>query len=141
MSETETKSLPQLSLDGLTLHVEDVERSREFYSRLPGATLLFHRPGDFAVLRIGNGRVGLLRRSMLEPSAVAAEYGADAAHDSAAFHIEIESPDLEATYAGLVEAGVRPAGPPQRRPWGETDFIVRDPDGNLVEFGAAHAER
>jgi len=141
MSTTQANSRPHVSLDGLTLHVEDVEGSREFYSRFPGATLIAHRPGDFALLRIGTGRVGLLRRSLLDPAAVAAAYGGDPQQEIPGFHIEIETPDLDATYAGLVDAGVPTQGPPQRRPWGETDFVVRDPDGNQIEFGAAHPER
>jgi catechol 2,3-dioxygenase-like lactoylglutathione lyase family enzyme len=141
MSGTQAKRLPNVSLDGLTLHVEDVERSREFYARLPGAALIAHRRGDFALFRIGNGRLGLLRRSLLDPAAVAAAYGEEVSQAIPAFHVEIESPDLEATYAGLVEAGVPTQGPPRRRPWGETDFVIQDPDGNRLEFGAAHSER
>jgi len=49
-----------ISLVGLTLHVADVDRSVEFYRRLPGAAVLFHLPGRFAMLRLGAGRLGLL---------------------------------------------------------------------------------
>lgn len=42
-----------VSLDGLTLPVENVEKSLEFYQKMPGATVTFHRPGQFALLQIG----------------------------------------------------------------------------------------
>jgi len=50
-----------ISLVGLTLHVADVERSLSFYKRLPHTSVLFHMPGKFALLHVGNGRSGLLQ--------------------------------------------------------------------------------
>ena len=50
-----------ISLVGLTLHVADVERSLNFYKRLPDSSILFHMPGKFALLRVGSGRLGLLQ--------------------------------------------------------------------------------
>jgi len=52
---------PDISLEGMTLHVADVERSLEFYTKIPGVQVLVHRPGAFALLSIGNGRMGLLK--------------------------------------------------------------------------------
>lgn len=101
---------------GLTLHVEDVERSREFYERIPGAELAAHRPGQFALFAIGGGLLGLLQLSR------------------AGFHIEIDVADLDAVHRQLVEAGLRPASAPRRRPWGERTFNLVDPDGNVLEF-------
>jgi len=40
-----------LTLDGLTLHVTDLERSVDFYRRLPGAHPAIHRPPRFACSR------------------------------------------------------------------------------------------
>jgi catechol 2,3-dioxygenase-like lactoylglutathione lyase family enzyme len=112
----------EVSLDGLTLHVKDVERSREFYARIPGAQLTVHRPGQFALFQIGKARLGLLQLAQ------------------GAFHLEMEVPDLERAYEQLRQAGIEPQSPPVRRPWGETDFHVLDPDGNILEFAAAERE-
>ena len=109
------------SLEGLTLHVADLDRSLEFYSKIPGARVLVHRPGQFAMLQIGKARLGLLARAQ-----------------SLGFHLEVETGDLEAMYAHLRAAGIEPKTPPMKKPWGEVDFIVADPDGNLVEFGEPH---
>lgn len=110
------------SLEGLTLHVADIERSVEFYSRIPGASVAFHIPECFAMYRFGQGHIGLLK----------ADPG---------FHIEIESTDLQASYNAQRVAGIEPEDPPAKRPWGETDFMVVDPDGNRIEFGEAHQRR
>ncbi|HSR42033.1 MAG TPA: VOC family protein [Longimicrobiales bacterium] len=107
-----------LSLVGVTLHVADVDRSVEFYRRLPGAEVLVHIPGRFALLALGSGRLGLL------------------ADQERPFHVEIEVSDLDAAATALRESGVEVDGP-TRRPWGERDAQVRDPDGHLLEFSAA----
>jgi catechol 2,3-dioxygenase-like lactoylglutathione lyase family enzyme len=110
-----------VSLAGLTLHVADVDRSLQFYSRLPGAAVLFHLPGRFALLRLGQGRLGLL---------------ADRARP---FHVELEVPDLDAAAADLRALGFEVDGPTERR-WGERDVLAQDPDGNLLEFAAPRAK-
>jgi catechol 2,3-dioxygenase-like lactoylglutathione lyase family enzyme len=50
----------EFSFEGTTLHVNDVEKSLEFYKRVPGAVVQAHRPGTFALLQIGKARLGLL---------------------------------------------------------------------------------
>ena len=112
-----------INLGGITLHVQDVERSLEFYARIPGAELVVHRPGDFALLKIGNGRLGLLK------------------HGAHSFHIELDTNDLDRMYQQLLDAGVKTQGPPSRRPWGERDLLVLDPDGNMLEFGLSEETR
>jgi len=107
-----------ISLVGLTLHVADVERSLSFYKRLPHTSVLFHMPGKFALLRVGNGRLGLLQ------------------DQKRPFHVEIDCQDLDATCALLKESGFQTEGPTTRA-WGGRDVLVVDPDGNLVEFGQA----
>ena len=109
--------MSQVSLNGLTLHVADVERSLEFYRKIPGSTVVVHQVGEFAILRVGRGRLGLLR------------------HDEGRFHIELDTTDLDAIYDRLLQVGLHPESPPAERPWGERDFLVLDPDGNLIEFG------
>jgi hypothetical protein len=108
-----------ISLVGLTLHVADVERLLNFYKRLPQSSILFHMPGKFALLKVGSGRLGLLK------------------DQKRPFHVEIDCQDLDATCALLKESGFQPEGPTTRA-WGERDALLVDPDGNLVEFGQAH---
>lgn len=112
----------EMSLQGTTLHVEDVGRSLEFYGRIPGATVEVHRPGRFALLRIGQARLGLL--------------GVGAAGQ---FHLEIGTSDLDAAYEEVRRAGIEPEGPPKDS-WGDRSFLVKDPDGYWVEFDAGLAD-
>jgi catechol 2,3-dioxygenase-like lactoylglutathione lyase family enzyme len=113
----------QVSLTGLTLHVEDVERSTDFYTRIPGAVLVHHRPGDFALLQVGEGRLGLLSARFL-------------AKGAPGFHMEFSSTlsGVDQLYEQVRAAGIEPDGPPANRSWGERTFHVSDPDGNRIEF-------
>lgn len=104
------------SLEGLTFHVRDLERSQEFYARIPGAVLEAHRPGEFALFRIGKSHLGLLQSK------------------TTGLHLEVDTTDVAEFYDRLVAAGVEPVGAPRDRPWRERTFNVRDPDGNLIEF-------
>lgn len=110
-----------MALEGITLHVQDVEASRAFYMKLPGAQLLVHRPGFLAILQLGPCRLGLLR------------------NDELPFHLEVDVDDADAAYAQVQAWGMTPDGPPEDKPWGERDFYVRDPDGNVVEFSSRRA--
>lgn len=46
---------------------------------------------------------------------------------------------IEALYAEVCGRGAPLAQDLAEQPWGAKDFIVRDPDGNLIGFGAATA--
>ena len=108
----------KLSLEGITMRVEDVDRSVEFYMKIPGAEIITHHKGVFALIRIGAGRLGLLQT----PSAPL-------------FHLEFETPgDLDALAQQFRAAGMEYVKKPAEKSWGEVDFTVRDPDGNLLEF-------
>jgi catechol 2,3-dioxygenase-like lactoylglutathione lyase family enzyme len=113
--------MDEASLAGLTLHVTDLDRSLEFYRHLPGAKVVVHRPAEYAMLRIGHGRLGLLQ--VKRPTA---------------FHMEFEAANLDGLYEELRSAGIEPESPPQQREWGEVDFRLVDPDGNIVQVSAAH---
>ena len=118
MSFSPEETPHQISLEGLTIRVEDVERSLAFYTKLPGAQVVIHRKGIFALVRIGTGRLGLLQ----QPSAPL-------------FHLELETlDDLETLAQQLQASGIDQVKKPARKKWGEVDFTVRDPDGNVLEF-------
>ena len=108
------------TLEGISLHVADVDRALDFYLRLPGVELVFRRESAFARLKIGGGFLHLVK--LPKPG----------------FHIEIDVDDPHAYRAALEEAGLS-APRPTRHPWGKTDFHVTDPDGNTLEFGRMDA--
>ncbi len=107
-----------ISFQGLNMRVEDVERSLAFYMKIPGAEIITHHEGVFALVRLGAGRLGLLQMPSAPP-----------------FHLEFETPaDLDALAQQFQAAGMDSVKKPALKSWGEVNFTVRDPDGNLLEF-------
>ncbi|KPV43433.1 VOC family protein [Alicyclobacillus ferrooxydans] len=109
----------QASLDGITLQVSNVEKSLEFYSKIPGAEVVLHVPKRIAIVRLGEARIGLL-----------------ATGEHRGFHLELLTEELDEMYNALQEEGLELTGKPTVRPWGERTFILMDPDGYQLEFEA-----
>src|SRR5438034_11197883 len=77
----------RISMEGMTLRVADVERSLAFYQIIAGVEVVVHRSGEFALLFIGKGLLGLLK------------YGAT--------HVEFGTSDVDGLYQHLKGAGYR----------------------------------
>lgn len=115
-------------LEGLTLRVEDVQRSIEYYGRNLGFTVEINKAPDFAMIRIGGaqgGTIGLLPYGQDTPSMTPEQ--------RAGIHIELTTDDLDALYEELKARGVEFFEPPHEEPW-ERSMRAHDPDGYTVEF-------
>src|SRR5947209_19340856 len=108
-----------VSMEGLTLRVADVERSLAFYKMIPGVEEIVHRPGEFVLLSVGKGLVGLLK------------YGAT--------HVELGTSDVDGLYKHLQEVGFPVEGAPSQKPWGGYTDTVNEQDGNLYESSGSAA--
>ena len=104
-----------ISLVGATFQVADVDKALEFYKRIPGTQVVYHRKGEYAILAIGQGQLGLVSRPV--PT-----------------HVEIDAPDPDALYEQMKEAGLPVTEPPEAKGWGDYTFVMYDPDGNCLEF-------
>jgi catechol 2,3-dioxygenase-like lactoylglutathione lyase family enzyme len=108
----------KVAFQSVSLHVADVEKSVTFYSKIPGAEMVMHRPGQFAKFKFGSGHIQVVAVSAEEKN----------------FHIELDAPDLQALYDELKASGIEPDGPPEKQFFGRVQFQMRDPDGNVLEF-------
>ena len=106
---------------------DDVPRLVAFYEQVTGvparwATELFAEivtPG--ATLAVAHSRT------------VAPLGGALHAADNRSVIIEFGVDDVDRTFAGFPD-GIEVVLPPTTQPWGNRSTLVRDPDGNLVNF-------
>jgi catechol 2,3-dioxygenase-like lactoylglutathione lyase family enzyme len=115
-------------LEGLTLRVEDVRRSIEFYGHKLGFAVEIDKAPDFAMIRVGGpqgGTIGLLPHESGVPAMSAAE--------RSGIHIELTTDNLDALYEELKARGVVFFEPPHEEPW-ERSMRAYDPDGYTVEF-------
>jgi catechol 2,3-dioxygenase-like lactoylglutathione lyase family enzyme len=119
-------------LEGLTLAVEDVSRSVEFYGNKLGLVVEADRAPTFAMIRVGGprgGTIGLLSTRLPE----AAGASGMTPQQRAAIQVELSTDDLDALYRELTARGVHFHRPPQDLPW-ERSMQTYDPDGYTVEF-------
>jgi catechol 2,3-dioxygenase-like lactoylglutathione lyase family enzyme len=119
----------KMLFEGLTLTVESVERSIEFYSGKLGLKVEVKAPPAFAMLRVGAGTIGLLslaeaKQEGVEPMSAAQKRG---------IHVEFSTDDLDGLYAALQAKGVAFDQPPHDEPW-ERSMTALDPDGYSIEF-------
>lgn len=129
----------KLRLEGLTLTVESVARSVEFYSQTLGLEVAYHSEPAFAMIKVGGavgGTIGLL--SVGE----ARKEGAQemTAAQKRAIHIEFTTDDLDSMYAELTARGMTFHEPPHDEPW-ERVMTAFDPDGYSVEIAQGRRGR
>jgi len=119
----------KLRFEGLTLTVDSVQRSIDFYSGKLGLKVEWNSVPAFAMIRIGAGTIGLL--AMAEASKEGVEASSPA--QKSAIHVEFTTDDLDGLYEELKGKGVAFHQPPHDEPW-ERSMTAFDPDGYAVEF-------
>ena len=127
----ETKG--KVRMEGLTLSVENVERSIDFYANKLGFTLEWDGKPHFAMIRVGGGgggdTIGLLAWTEAEKEGALKM----SAEQKRAIHVELSTDDLDGLYDELRARGVLFHSPPHDEPW-ERSMTAFDPDGYSVEF-------
>lgn len=122
----------KMRFEGLTLTVENVARSVDFYGGKLGLTIEVNAQPAFALIRVGGaggGTIGLL--SLAEARKAGVEETTAAQKRS--IHVEFSSDDLDELYRELQTKGVVFHEPPHDEPW-ERSMSAFDPDGYAVEF-------
>ena len=109
-----------------TFRVKDASASEAFYRDLLGFTKTWEdNPGDGSPVFIEVKRdavaIHLSEHAGDGPECVSIYVNVT---DAAALHREFESKQAPI------------ASPPESMPWGETVFVVEDPDGNILRFGS-----
>jgi catechol 2,3-dioxygenase-like lactoylglutathione lyase family enzyme len=122
-----------MRLSAITLFVEDLPRTRQFYQDALGLEMVFEDENSTAFDLAGTV-INLLRVSaadeLIEPAAVG---GGDA---GSRFQLTIEVPDVDAACAELASKGLEPLNGPMDRPWGVRTACFADPAGHLWELAA-----
>lgn len=118
-----------MKVTNILFWVDDLAASREFYQRL-GMMLKMDKP-DCVELALGEFIISLV------PSAKAGQEFASDAHAAVkgkGMYLYIQVDDVDVTHAELKTKGIVPATEPRDWPWGEREFIVKDPDGYKLCF-------
>src|SRR5262249_34522315 len=114
------------------LFVADIKAACDYYTQKLGFEIVFVHGEPPFYGAVKRDRAGLSLRCLDRP-AIDPELRERESLLSAS--IEVETPDeIKALFLAFQSAGVDFHQTLQRQPWGARDFIVRDPDGNLVLF-------
>jgi len=120
----------KLRFEGLTLAVENVATSVEFYGGLLGLTVAYRSEPAFALIKVdGGGSIGLL--SVEEARKEGVEDMTPT--QRRAIHVELSVDDLDSAYQELLDRGMAFHAPPHDEPW-ERVMTGFDPDGYSVEI-------
>ena len=118
------------SISGITCYVKDLSRTADFY--------------DVLGFRRGNEAPGRLTCyvNWFSVTFVAQDHETDPAlqeeiqlpDKGAGLFTYIKVDDVDEAYQGVLAAGMKPDGEPRKRPSGNREFILRDPDGYKLVF-------
>ena len=114
------------NVEAITVFSDDVPASREFYTRVFAAPILFEDEVSVA-LRIGAIVINVLARSEA-PALIAPEPIAEAGA-AASVMLTVNVPDVDAACAAVREHGVELVNGPVDRPWGRRTAVFLDPSG------------
>ncbi|MBH0054579.1 VOC family protein [Salinibacterium sp. SWN139] len=114
------------NVEAITVFSDNVPASREFYTRVFAAPILFEDEVSVA-LRIGAIVINVLARSEA-PALIAPEPIAEAGA-AASVMLTVNVPDVDAACAAVREHGVELVNGPVDRPWGRRTAVFLDPSG------------
>ena len=119
------------SIDAITLFVEDLEQSKQFYLNVFGLSVFFEDENS-AVFRFENTLINLLKipaaRELIEPGLVASPEA------GSRFQFTIPVDDVDAACAELEQRGVKLLNGPMNRAWGIRTASFSDPGGHIWEI-------
>ena len=119
------------NVDVITLFVEDLQRTKQFYQDVLGLPLGFENHNS-AVFNFGDTSINMIdipaARDLIEPGTVA---GREA---GSRFQFTIHVDDVDAVCAQLAALGVTLLNGPVNRPWGIRTASFTDPGGHIWEI-------
>lgn len=119
-----------MQLVSTRLITADIDRLVAFYEKATATPATWSTP-DFAELTTPNG-ITLAMGSTRTVALFAPGSAAPAANRSAIIEFLVE--DIDALWANLAGWATDVVTEPKTMPWGNRSLLIRDPDGNLVNF-------
>lgn len=120
-----------MEIDYIALFVRDLESALYFYRDVLGFEFPYPPKHQGIEGRSGRLKIGLYDRVWL--TRLLGDRG-QVGIGGYPVLLSMTVPDLERTYAHLLQAGVTILTPPSWMPWGQRLLFLEDPDGNLLEI-------
>jgi catechol 2,3-dioxygenase-like lactoylglutathione lyase family enzyme len=131
-SSAQTTTRPIITAVAAELFVSDIQKSCDFFTRKLGFTVVYTygEPPFYGQVKRDAARLNLkhMDRPVIDPELrereqlLSADMGVDTAEEIKQLYLEFQAAGVEFQQALM------------RQPWGAKNFVVRDPDGNLLLF-------
>ena len=120
---------------GVGLFVEDVGKMVAFYRDV----LLFetdYSEGPFASFQTSNGVFFMFDRKQFARDIGEAYSAPRGINQTMEIAIKVDgAEEVDREYRRLMALGVKSVTEPATQPWGQHNFFIADPEGNLIEYG------
>lgn len=122
--------------DCVQLHVEffvdDLGRSRDFYERVLGFSIVRQKRDGFTELSRGAATIALNDRMLLKPDHPTRPAPGERVGKGVEIVLLVEN--LQELYQQVLASGWPLSTPLTKQPWGMTDFRLVDPDGIYIRI-------
>ncbi len=119
------------SIAGAVFYVKDVEKTADFYEKL-GFEFKKREP-DYVSVKLNYYWMDFLPQDKEQKENFKEE--ALSPHKGAGMYTYISVENVDEAYKDLISKGLKPSSEPRDWPWGNREFVIRDPDGyKLVIF-------
>lgn len=126
------KTNPSKRISFITLGVSDLDRSREFYSKVMKLKLYKHQ-GDIVMFDTGGQILALYPRPLLAEDAGSKSEGSGFSGITLAMNVARKT-DVDRAIRSIVSRGGKEQKPAEDKFWGGRSGYVADPDGHLWEI-------
>ena len=118
------------SVSGVTCYVKDLSKTAEFYKTLGFAVK--KKEGNHATVYLNWFWIDFVLIDMENKPEFIKE--ATKKNKGAGLYLNVSVDDVDVFYNGLLKKGLKPSSNPRDWPWGNREFVIRDPDGYKLVF-------
>lgn len=118
------------SVSGIVAYVKDTKKTSDFYRKL-GFTFDKDEP-DHISIHLNDFWMDFHPQDKEDKPDFQKEANLD--NKGAGMFLYISVEDVDEFYKGVLAKGLRPSSEPRDWPWGNREFVLRDPDGYKLVF-------
>ena len=118
------------SVAALTFYVKDPLKSAEFYEAL--GFIVSKRGENHSTIRLNWFKIDLIGIAGEEKDEFRED--AEAEPKGSGIYIDCSVANVDEYYQGVLNKGFKPSSEPRDWPWGNREFVLRDPDGYKLVF-------
>lgn len=118
------------SVSGFTVYSADLEKTEKFYSDL--GFLKVHKDGLHASFRLNWFTIDFVAVSKETKEEFKTD--SEAKEKGKGVYFDISVDDVDQVYEEVLKLGYTPSSKPRDWPWGNREFVLKDPDGYKLVF-------